>query len=80
MGGHDIIELLRVVAVIALVVVAAALATPQGRVPLALRGVLKVLRRDGLAAPAGAEARPVSPARRLAALALVLAAAFVALI
>ncbi|MGN0833778.1 MAG: hypothetical protein ACI4RD_09065 [Kiritimatiellia bacterium] len=80
MSGHDIIELVRVIAVIALVVAAAALATPQGRVPLALRGVLKVLRRDGRAAPVAPTVRPVTPARRLAAFALVLAAAFVALL
>ena len=80
MNGHDILELARVVAVIALVVAAAALATPSGRVPLALRGVLKVLRRDGRAAPAVPEVRPVSTARRLLAFALVLVAAFVALI
>lgn len=80
MSGNDILELVRVIAVITLVVAAAALATPQGRVPLALRGVLKILRRDGQAAPAVPEVRPVSFARRFLAFVLVLIAALVALI
>ena len=36
-------QILRIVAVIALVCVAAALATPKGRLPLALRGLAKIL-------------------------------------
>ena len=80
MSGNDILELVRVIALITLVVAAAALATPQGRVPLALRGVLKILRRGGRAAPAVPEVRPVSPLRRFLAFVLVLIAALVALI
>ena len=41
------LEIARIVVVLALLCVAGALATPRGRLPLALRGVLKVLHRDG---------------------------------
>ena len=40
---RDLIEILRIAGVIALVCVAAALATPKGRLPLALRGLAKLL-------------------------------------
>ena len=67
-------ELLRVVAVVALLGAAAAIATPRGRLPLALRGLQRLLGR-----PAGERAgEPVSRARRLTAFALVLAAAALA--
>ena len=39
-------ELLSVVVVLGLVLAAAALCTPKGRTPLALRGIQKILRRD----------------------------------
>ena len=67
----------RLVGVLALVVAAAALATPPGRLPLALRGVCRVLRRDrGLPdAPSGA---PAPAWRRVLAFVLVLAAAALA--
>ncbi|MBR4354489.1 MAG: hypothetical protein IKP97_04235 [Kiritimatiellae bacterium] len=39
-------ELVLVVAVMGLVLAAAALCTPKGRTPLALRGIQKILRRD----------------------------------
>ena len=72
-------ELLRVVAVIGLVVVAAVLATPPGKLPLALRGIRRMLRRDlGIGEmPAQAKA-PVW--RRILAFLLVLAAATLALV
>ena len=38
------LEILRIAAVIVLVCVAGALATPRGRIPLALRGVAKLFR------------------------------------
>ena len=44
--SHDIFEIVRIVVVIALVVFAAALATPKGRLPLALRGLMKIMRKD----------------------------------
>lgn len=54
MSEKEVFELVRVVAVIALVVIAAVLATPPNRVPLALRGLLRILRRDG-STPTGNE-------------------------
>ena len=40
------LQIARLVAVVALLCVAAAIATPKGRLPLALRGVAKLLARD----------------------------------
>ena len=72
-------ELLRVIAVIALLGAAAALATPRGRLPLALRGLSRLLARDRAMPHATPDARPtVSPARRLFAFALVLLAVLLA--
>lgn len=39
-------EFIRVVAVIALLVTAACLATPPGRLPLALRGIRRIISKD----------------------------------
>ena len=82
MNAHDIIEIARLVAVMALVCVAAAIATPKGRVPLALRGVLRILRKDRALTDAAQDEgqQPVSRAKRLLAFVLVLAAAVLALI
>lgn len=63
-------ELLRVIAVVALLGVAAAIATPRGRLPLALRGLQRVLGKP--AKETGGE--PVGMVRRLVACALVVAA------
>ena len=66
----------RFVLVIALLAVAAALLTDSARLPLALRGLRRAL---GGEAQTNADSRPpVSKARRLAALALVLLAFVVA--
>lgn len=43
MSETEILELLRVIAVIGLVVTAAVLATPPNKIPLALRGLAKML-------------------------------------
>jgi len=40
------LQILRVVAVVGLIVGAAVLATPKGKLPLALRGVYRIVRRD----------------------------------
>ena len=82
MNAHDIIEIVRLLAVMALVCAAAAIATPKGRVPLALRGVLRILQKDrALSGAAQNESQqPVSLAKRLLAFVLVLAAAVLALI
>ena len=75
------LQIVRIVAVIALVCVAGALATPKGRIPLALRGLAKVVsgdsryhagRRDGDGT--------VSSGKRLLAFTLVICAIAIALI
>ena len=74
------VQVARLVAVLALLIVAALLATPPGRLPLALRGVYRILRRDrGLPEDAGAMRGVASTRKRLFAFALVLAAAALAL-
>ncbi len=75
-------EIARLVAVLALVCAAAALTTPKNRVPLALRGVLGILRKDR-ALPDAAQDRepqPVSWRRRLAGALLLLLAFLLALV
>ena len=74
-----VFQIVRLVAVIALVCVAGALATPPGRLPLALRGLQRILRQDRGNAPAAAEPR-ASLCRRLIALLLVVVAAVIALV
>ena len=83
MNGHDIIEILRIVAVMALVCVAAALVTPKGRLPLALRGLAKLLARDRGQSSSAVECsrvQSVSAGKRLLALLLVILAILLALI
>ena len=78
----------RIIAVVALLCFAAALATPPGRLPLAPRGLQQMLRKDQSAAGGEASSPPqqknaqpsLSPARRIAALLLVLLAAVLAMI
>lgn len=69
---------LRVAAVIALLCLSAALATPPGRLPLALRGLKKIIRRDRGLAPDKADEAAVSPRRRFLAFILALVAVAVA--
>lgn len=69
----------RIVGVLALLIVAALLATPPGRLPLALRGVYRILRRDRGLPDAAPSAGPASTGRRLLAFVLVLLAAALAL-
>lgn len=69
-------QLGRIVAVIALVCVAAVIATPKGRVPLALRGLSRILGWSR-AATAGEQ---VPPGRKAIALLLVLLAAALAMV
>jgi len=76
----DLFELLRVVAVIAIIVSAAAIATPKGRLPLALRGVLAVLRKDAGTTGTQGTVGTVPGWKRLVAFALVLLAALLAVI
>ena len=68
----------RIAAVVALLCAAAAVATPPGRLPLALRGLQRLLRRDRGAG--AAQEASVSVARRLLAFALVVLAAVLCII
>ena len=72
----------RLVAILALLCVAAAIATPKGRLPLALRGLAKMLGKDGIQTFEHSEHSntQVSLARRLLAFLLVLLAILLALI
>jgi hypothetical protein len=74
-----IFQIARTVAVVALLGVAAAIATPKDRLPLALRGLARILRRDAaLPQSANAPVGRVSPARRLLAFAIVIIAILLA--
>jgi len=78
MSKHDIIELVRMILVIALVIAAAALATPKGRLPLALRGLMKIMRKDtGREVTARTDGVPTW--KRLIAFVLVILAFFLAM-
>ena len=71
----DAFQIARIVLVVALLAAAAIVATPKGCVPLALRGMLRTLRRDGALAGAVPQCESrVSAARRVVALLLVVAA------
>ena len=75
------LQIARLVGVLALLIVAALLATPPGRLPLALRGVYRILRRDrGLAEDPAAMAGVAPTRKRLLAFVLVLVAVALALI
>lgn len=76
------LQIARLVAVLALVCVAAATATPKGRLPLALRGLAKMLGKDGIQTFEHSEHSniQVSPTRRLLAFLLVVLAILLALI
>ena len=68
-----VLQIVRLVAVLALLCVAAALATPKGRLPLALRGIAKLFRIS-------CEEQTVPAWKRLLAFVLVLLAILLALI
>ena len=72
-------EIARVVAVIVLLGVAAVLTTPKGRLPLALRGICRIMKRD-CGENAAETLAKVPPARRMSALLLVIAAIALALV
>lgn len=76
---NEVLICLRVAIVVGCLCVAAAIATPKGRIPFALRGVLRVLRKD-IGTRIGDASEPVvSRKRRIAAFLLVLVAVIVAL-
>ncbi len=70
-------EIARIVLVVVLLAAAALLAAPPSRLPIALRGLERMLRKGNGRLPMQKQeaARPVSAARRAAACALVAAAA-----
>ena len=76
---NEVLVCLRIVVVIACLCVAAAIATPKGRIPLALRGVLRVLRNDLGTQPGDVSEPVVSRKRRIVAFLLVLVAVIVVL-
>ena len=71
-------DLIIVVLVIALLGAAAALATPPGRLPLALRGVYRIMRKDRGESAAPPAAGPAPLWRRILAFFLVVLAALLA--
>lgn len=73
-------QIARIAAVVALLVAAAVVAAPKGRLPLALRGVMRVLRRDGAAPDRSPAAETVKPARKFLAFVLVLVAVLLCLV
>ena len=79
-----VLQIARLVAVLALLCVAAAVATPKGRLPLALRGVAKLLARDRVQTQSTAvddrRVQSVSAGKRALAFLLVIFAVILALI
>lgn len=73
-----VLEAARVAGVIVLLGVAACLASPPGKLPLALRGIRKILRRDS-GTHRDAEMAKVSAGRRFVAFLLVIVAVVVAM-
>ena len=84
MSGSVVFQVVRIVLVVALLCAAAAIATPKGRLPLALRGLAKLLARDrGLVqstAADGCRLQSVSGGKRALAFVFVVLAVVLALI
>ena len=73
-------DLIIVVLIIARLGAAAALATPPGRIPLALRGVYRILKKDRGECAAPPNSGPAPLWRRILAFLLVVFAALIALV
>jgi len=73
-------DLIIVVLIIVLLGAAAALATPPGRLPLALRGVYRILKKDCGESTALPSSGPAPLWRRILAFLLVVLAALIALV
>ena len=76
----DAVQIARLAAVVLLLVAAALAATPRGRLPLALRGLWRTMRRDGAVAGGAPSGEPVGAARRWLAFLLVAVAVGVAVV
>jgi hypothetical protein len=76
----DVVQIVRLAAVLLLLTAAALAATPKGRLPLALRGLWRTMRRDGAVAGDAPSGEPVCAARRWLAFLLVVVAVGVAVI
>ncbi len=72
-------QIARMAAVLALVLAAALVATPPGRIPLALRGLVRIMSRDR-GETGNLPGASASPARRFLAFILVLLAVVLALV
>ena len=79
-GVADAVQIARLAAVICLLVAAALAATPQGRLPLVLRGLWRTMRRDGAVAGDAPSGEPVSATRRWLAFLFVIVAVGVAVV
>ena len=76
----DALQIARLAAVIVLLVAAALVATPKGRLPLALRGIMRTMRRDGAVSGAAPCEGRVAASRKALAFFLVVLAVGVAVI
>ena len=76
----DAVQISRLVAVVLLLVAAALVATPRGRLPLALRGLKKVLNAAPSREVAASSAQPVPAWKRLLAFLLVIVAFLLAVL
>ena len=76
------VQIVRLVLILALLCVAAAIATPKGRLPLALRGMAKLMARDrGRSTAVDCDrARSVSSSKRAVAFTLIILALLLALV
>ena len=74
------LQIARLVTVVALLCVAAAIATPKGRLPLALRGLAKMLRSLDFSQPLNLSTSQPSARKRTLAFVLVVLAVLLALI
>jgi len=75
-------QFLRVTAVVALLAFAALAATPRGRIPLALRGLMRIMKKDrGIQPPQDGDKENKAPLwKRLLAFVLAVAAAVLAML
>jgi len=79
--SNTAIQILRMTTVLGLLIAAAALATPPGRLPLALRGVYRIMKRDGALSDRTAPGETSAPIwKRISAFLLVIISLVLALV